>query len=47
MQIFVPAYSYPTPPAPYWTRVDAAAPTVEELARVPVALERTYPPGGS
>jgi hypothetical protein len=31
MQIFVPAYSYPAPPAPYWTSVDAAAPTVEYL----------------
>ena len=31
MQIFVPAYSYQSPPAPYWTSVDAAAPTVAYL----------------
>jgi hypothetical protein len=31
MSIFVPAYSYPTPPAAYWTTVISAAPTVNYL----------------
>ena len=31
MPILVPAYSYPTPPAPYWTTVISGAPTVNYL----------------